>query len=676
MASLNTLRTKFGVVLSVIIALALLAFIFSLKTEMGFSGNDPKVGVFDGDKVSYSEYLEEYESVKAQSGAQENDEQQVAMLSNAAWQAILAKHIIVPGFEKMGIVLTEPERVSLMNGERQSQAFYSAFADPRTGAYNVQAVGEFLTQAATNPQAQQAWASINQQAKMEREVGKFLGLVKGGAYVNSLEIADGVKAANKTYAGSWTVKRYADIADSLFTVSKSDIKGYYNSHKGQFKQTPSRKISYALFEVMPTADDILAIEKEAKSVGAEFAVAEDVNAFARKNHNGTIADTYVSSSQLSADEAQALMSGAMYGPVEKNDAWVMSRVVASKMAPDTLGIKHIVLSYTDDKLADSLVVALKAGADFAAAAAQYSVYDATAQNGGEVGLMPYSAFNGDFADALANVKAGDVVKIASGDAIQIMKIYRADAPKKHVKVATITYPVEASQATRRDIHNQAGVFSVEAKGSADKFNEAATNAKVNPRVASIARGERVVNGIEDSREVARWAYGAEVGDISEIFNVGKDYVVAVLTNIDDDDYASIESATPQIKAAVLRDMKFDYIAKDVKGKSIDQAAVAFGSTVEPFEGVNFSSFYINGLGVEPRVVGAVTATAQGAVSAPVKGGSGVYVVSVSSIAEEPKQTPEAEKVRAQAMAEGMAQQGAFAAIQQMSKIQDLRGKYF
>lgn len=41
MASLNTLRTKFGIVLSIVIAGALLAFILSLKTEMGFSGNDP-----------------------------------------------------------------------------------------------------------------------------------------------------------------------------------------------------------------------------------------------------------------------------------------------------------------------------------------------------------------------------------------------------------------------------------------------------------------------------------------------------------------------------------------------------------------------------------------------------------------------------------------------------------
>lgn len=58
MVSLNTLRTKFGIVLSVIIALALLAFILSLKAEMGFTGNDPKIGEIDGEKINYSEYYD------------------------------------------------------------------------------------------------------------------------------------------------------------------------------------------------------------------------------------------------------------------------------------------------------------------------------------------------------------------------------------------------------------------------------------------------------------------------------------------------------------------------------------------------------------------------------------------------------------------------------------------
>ena len=71
MASLNTLRTKFGALLSVIIALALLAFILSLKTDMGFSDNDPKVGVIDGDKIRYSEYLNQYDAIKNRNGGVE-----------------------------------------------------------------------------------------------------------------------------------------------------------------------------------------------------------------------------------------------------------------------------------------------------------------------------------------------------------------------------------------------------------------------------------------------------------------------------------------------------------------------------------------------------------------------------------------------------------------------------
>ena len=59
-----------------------------------------------------------------------------------------------------------------------------------------------------------------------------------------------------------------------------------------------------------------------------------------------------------------------------------------------------------------------------------------------------------------------------------------------------------------------------------------------------------------------------------------------------------------------------------------------------------------------------------------KGLSGVYVFELGDVQTEEKQTSEGEQVRAQAMAEGMAQQFAIPAVQQMARIQDLRGKYF
>ena len=677
MASLNTLRTKFGIVLSIVIAGALLAFILSLKTEMGFSGNDPRVGVIDGEKINYSEYYNQYEQVKAQSGAQESNEQQSAMLANAAWQALIGKYVLTPGFDKMGLRVTEPERMSMVSGQHPSQAFYNAFADPRTGEYNVAAVHQFLSEAEANAQAQQAWAQLNEQARMEREVAKFLGLIKGGVYVNSLEVANGVNSANNTYAGKWAGKKYSAVPDSLIQLKSSDIKAYYNSHKNMFKQTPSRALSYVVFEVSPTDDDMLALEKSVAEVGAQFAATEELKSFVRANRNGKIADNYVSAKQLSEEEAKALLDGATYGPVLKNNEWTMARALDTKIVPDSMGIRHIVLPYTQEALADSLLTVLKSGADFAQVAAQYSVYDATAANGGEVGVMPFSAFSGEFAAALANAKTGDIVKIASGDAIQLMQVYRADKPSKHVQVASITYPVEASAATRRDIHNQAGTFSVNAKGSVEAFNDAASAAAVTPRIASLAQGERTIRGLEDSRDVARWAYGAEVGDVSEIFPVGKDYVIAMLTEIDDNEFAPLEKVSAQIRAQVLRDKKYDYIVKELSGSTLDEQAKSLGTEVADFDNVTFGAFYVNGPGFEPRLIGAISSTTEkGVLSAPVKGLSGVYVFEVDDIQTSDKQTAEGEKVRAQAMAESMAQQFSVQAIQQMAKIQDLRGKYF
>ncbi len=92
--------------------------------------------------------------------------------------------------------------------------------------------------------------------------------------------------------------------------------------------------------------------------------------------------------------------------------------------------------------------------------------------------------------------------------------------------------------------------------------------------------------------------------------------------------------------------------------------------------MNYASFYIDGAGFEPRLVGAIASAQKGALTGPVKGMSGVYVFVVDDVQTSEKQTSEAEKVRAQAMAESMAQQFAIPAVQQMAEIEDLRGQYF
>lgn len=677
MASLNTLRTKFGVALSVIIALALLAFIFSLRTEMGFSNNDPKVGVINGDKINYSEYINEYETVKANNGGSEASDEQADALANATWQALVAKHLLIPGFEQIGIAVPEAERLSMLSGEHPSQVFYNAFADPQTGAYDVAMIQSYLAQMSANPQYQSFWAYMNSQASLDRMMEKFMGLVKAGVFANSLEVQQGVAAANESRSGRLVSLKYNSIADSTVMVSNAEIKKYYDEHKNSYRKLPHRSLSYVLFEVEPTDDDMLAIEKEVRAAGEEFAAAEDVRSFVRKNIKGTIADHYSSAVQLGADEA-VLLDGGQYGPVLKANEWVMSRAIATRTAPDSVGLSHIVLPAQQTALADSLFTALKAGGDFAAAAMQYSAYAATAQNGGELGVMPFSALSTEIADQLADAKKGDIIKVNMGDAVQIMKVTRADAPKKHVLVGTVTYPVEASSATRRNIHNAASIFSVDGKGSADKFNAAASAAAVTPRVARISQGEREISGLENSREMVRWAYGAKVGEISEIFNLGNNgYAVAMLTEIDDSEYTPMDEVTFSIAQTLGRDKKFEILKEKLAGASIDEVAKNAGVEVVEFSDVRSNGFSAADLGFEPRVVGAIASTGQtGKVSEPVKGYSAAVVFVVDDIAKSDVQTPEAEKVRLQATQENMSVQSAIMALQRMSDIQDLRGKYF
>lgn len=676
MASLNTLRTKFGVVLSVVIALALLAFIFSLRTDMGFSNNDPKVGVINGDKIRYSEYLNEYETVKANNGGSESDEQQADAMANAAWQSLIAKHMLLPGFDKMGIEVSEAERMSMLSGEHPSQVYYSAFADPQTGEYRPEAISSFLSQVSANPQYQSFWAYLNSQATLDRMMSKYMGLIRAGIYPNALEVEAGMKASNESRSGRYVMLKYNTIADSLVTVSKAEVQKYYDEHKNSYMQQPHRTISYVVFEVNPTEDDMLAIEKEVRGVGEEFAAADDVRAFVRKNIKGTIADHYVSAAQMAEDEA-VVLDGDLYGPVLKANEWVMSRAVATKMAPDSIGLSHIVLSAQDSALADSLYTALKGGADFAEAAAKHSTYTATAQNGGEIGVMPFSGFATDMADQLANAKVGDIIKTTMGDAIQILKVTRADAPKKFAIVGTITYPVEASAATRRNIHNTASIFAVDGKGSLEAFQNAASAAAVTPRVADIAQGQRVINGLDNTREVVRWANGAEIDQISEIFNVGKDYAVAILTDIDDSKYMPIEDVNFSIMQEIGRNKKFDMLKDKLAGSSIDEVAKNAGVEAAQFEGVKFNDYMIADLGLEPAIIGAIAATEQtGKVSAPVKGYSGALVFVVDNIDKSDAQTAEAEKVRLQATTENLAMQASVMAIQRMADIEDLRGKYF
>ena len=198
------------------------------------------------------------------------------------------------------------------------------------------------------------------------------------------------------------------------------------------------------------------------------------------------------------------------------------------------------------------------------------------------------------------------------------------------------------------------------------------------RTATIEQAARSVRGIDaSSLEVVFWANKAEEGEVSELIKLDNNhYVVATLNTINNNEYRTVNEVASQIKSTLLRDKKFEQIAAKMTGATIEEVATAAEGEVKNFENVKFDAYYIPGIGVEPRVLGAISALEQGAVSAPIKGASGVYVVVTDAVtAADEAQTFEAEKVKQQAEAEQNANR-AFYAVQEAAEVVDNTVGYF
>lgn len=688
MAGLNTLRTKGGLFLTIFIGLALLLFIVSLAFENGGMGQqDPKVAEINGEKITYTNYQDTFDAVQnnlsAMSGQDYSSSEAQDAVHNMTWQQLLNKYAIEPGFNKMGINVSDDERIELISGQYVSPIIVSAFTNPQTGMFSPEEVVNYLNAAAADqqygPLMMQRYEMLVNDALVQRTMEKYVGLVSKGVFVNDLEVAAGVSAANKAFSGRWVGQNYAQVADSLVKVEKADIEKFYNEHKKMFKQMPSRSISYVVFEVEPTENDRLAAANEVEKLAAEFAATDEPMIYAKSKSRQAIDEEYYSREALSAEMAAIAFGkdrSQILGPVLKNDVYHISRVTDVRSMPDSVGVSYIVLAQNAAK-ADSLMAAVKGGANFAAMAMEFSEERATAELGGELGVLPYSAYPEAFRTEIDKASKGSIFKVDMGQVVYIVRVDRKDAPVMKAQVATITYPVMASPATEKEIHSVASSFSVAAQGSVEKFNAAASEFAIVPRVARVTNNDRQIAGMgNDSRSIVRWAFDAKIGQVSEIYTVDRNYVVAVVTEQRNEQYATMQQVYNEIYPMVLNEKKFDYLKSQLAGKSIEEAAEALGVEVGSFENVTANGFYIDGIGIAPRTIGAIANVAEGEVSKPINDMTGAYIVVVDQAVEAENQTADKERVRQQAMVEAQAAQRMNQALYEGSKIEDLRVKFF
>ena len=293
MAVLETIRVKLGVLITVLIAVALLSFIIDPSTLQSVSSSMSSkydVGEINGKSVSYTDYqadVDKFTTInEILTGASAQNEQQQASIRNAAWQSLVDKYLFVKNAEKAGINVGEEELLALISGDLESPVFTQnpAFFDAN-GNFSKNMVLEFVSYIESDQtgRLQLYWNWLQESAKNQQYYAKYNALFTASNYANPLTLANQIAENNNTFNVEFVMVPLSYPQDSTIVVSDSEIKKYYEANKKYYRQPASRDIEYVVYEVVPSEKDIEDANNSLVKVYDEFASAENMKSFLLAN---------------------------------------------------------------------------------------------------------------------------------------------------------------------------------------------------------------------------------------------------------------------------------------------------------------------------------------------------------------------------------------------------------
>ncbi len=684
MPTLNTLRTRGALILTIFIGVALIAFLLQDLTGASsvFQSKRNRVGSIAGNNIDYMEFINASDNlegvIRTMYGRSSLDAAQTDQVREMVWEQYMRRYSYEPGYRQLGLSVGEGEQIDMLRGEYISPVISSFFASPETGLVDRTALASFIASIDTDTTGSMGalWDYVRGEMTNERVLSKYVSLVSRGAFVNDLEVARGTASANNAYNGSYAMLPYSGIADSLVDIASSEVRKYYREHKENFRQAASRSIEYVTFELAPSEEDYAAAAEHIATVATEFAAAEDAMQYASLNSQERTDPLYYTENQLTGDQLAVAFGDRrdqMTGPTLAGNIYTLSRVADRRTSPDSVGARHILLPATtaSANLVDSLVRAIRGGADMFALAPLYSMDQMV-----DLGRFVPEMMVEPFAEAVIAARPGDVFSVDTQYGTHVVQMTYRGTPVNKVQMATITYNVEPSAATEQIAYTKARDFLTAAAGSKEKFDEAVNTTGASRRVATIGDRDREVMGLADSRELIRWSFNTKPGTVSTIMEIDGDYVVAVLTEAREAGIADIREVVPTIAQRLRTDKKADMLTGQVTGKSVADIAAMEGAATGEIAGLHTTAFYDQTLGMEPAVIGAFDGLAAGSVSKPIQGYGGVYVVSVASVDATEEATDASERVRLEAGLEGMLTQRLIQALADGSKVKDYRSKFF
>lgn len=709
MQIIQNIRDKGAAIVIGVIALSLIGFIMMDAQQGGaqlFSGSQTKLGEVNGHKIDYREFQDKYKQAEDQYGGRISGAQ-VYSVRQSVWDQMVAEYILEDEFEKLGLTFTPKELSSvLFNEETAPYALKQAFTDKNTGRYDIEQARQWWTNVKKMKDDQRVAVDqqIIQPTKLQALYTKYGSLIAASAYYPTwMQQKDNNEAINfATF--SYVNIPYTVISDSAVQVTDKDITDYISKRKLQFEQEAGRQIAYVAFSATPNGADTARAIDAVSSLKDQFKADTNAKVFVSRNMSAiNFADEFVLRSKITAtqkDSIAALPIGGVYGPYLEGKNFVVAKLLAVRQLPDSIKCRHILIATADPqtgevKLADSIAkkridsiqAAIAGGANFAALAKQYSDDPGSKDKGGEYdfGMANFSTLAKEFAETVFYGSTGDKKVVKTQFGYHYIEVLNQKNFEPALKVAYLAKEIIASDETVNSASAQATKLSGEARNlkALDEYVKKNGLRKVElPNV--IKENDHMLGGLQDAREVVKWAFEAKLGDVSEPMSIGDNFIVATVTSVIPKGLPDAKTARPLVEFQVRAQKKAEMIMQKLgKNPTLDAAAKAYNQQIQTGgadSSVVFAAQFINGVGQEPKVLGAIFNKAnQGKVSAPIAGGSGVFVVQTNQIASKPSEPADVLAQRAVDKGRVMVQQSIYAwfeALKKLADITDLRSKFF
>ena len=620
MASLQRIRNH-GALLIAIVGLAMLAFILGDFLNSGssfFNRSRENVGVIEGQKIHYTEYEAAKDQLtevyKIESGRSDFDEDTYAQIRNQVWNMLMMDYTLRAQAEKIGMDVTVDELSEQCIGEHPHQILVQrrAFAD-ENGQFSRDAVknliaainqdGEDAEQNANLQQAKSYWLYWEKAVRISYMQEKYTNLLQHLFKANSLDAQYAFESRQNGISLEYAMQPYYTVADSLVKVSDSDLKKLYKQHKEQYKQTPNRAIKYVAFDIVPSEDDFKAAQTLMNNLQEEFKTTEDVSLVVNTNSDIMYDGRDYSEETVPAQFKEfAFAKGAKAGDCTEilfeNNTYSMARIIkAGYSLPDSVELKAIVEGGEDQ----------------------------------ELGWYKAEVLPKNIAEQALTGKRGERFTVAQGIGEQTYEIMDQGKPTPKVKLAILAREVTPSSKTYSIIYNNAKQFIVN-NNNAEALENAAVEQglSVVPQYNLTATTDKV-GQLKASRPIVRWAFEAKEGQVSDVFECGQQFIVAAVTEVNDGEYRSLEDVRAELSYEATNNAKAAYLIKQLKGiESLEAAAEKMGQPVLHVERVTLADSRLGNAGMEPAVIGAAIALGENALSEPIQGNMGVFVIKTGS----------------------------------------------